>query len=70
MELKQSFTINGEIVVPTGKKLGNLTIYQNEKEFDDLTLHFVDDKGKVVGSLNVEAEMSQGMGYISDWSVK
>lgn len=69
MELKQSFTINGVVVVPTEQRLGNLIVYKKDDNEWDLTLYFVDDLGMVVGTLNVEADMSQGVGYVSDWSI-
>lgn len=69
MKLETNYTIGGVVVEDTGKRLGDLVIYTPKVDGDDLTLYFVNREGNLVGKMEVEAEMSQGCGYISDWNV-
>ena len=69
-KLEQNFTINGEVVVPTGKKLGIYNIYEaSQDNEDELILYFVKDNGDVVDKLTVEADYGQACGYVSEWRV-
>ena len=63
-KLKQCFTIDGKVVDHRGK-IGSMYVYSTELDCDT-RLYFVNEDGDVEGIILVEADMSQGCGYISD----
>lgn len=71
-KLEQNFTIDGKVVEHKGV-VGLYKVYCCEGDEDcaddTVILFFVDDTDDVVGSMRVDADMGQGIGYISDVSV-
>ncbi len=63
-KLKQSFTIEGKLVDHRGN-IGEMGLYSTELDCDT-RLYFVNKDGDVEGVILLQAEMSQGCGYISD----
>ena len=73
MKLQTNTTINGNVVFKKGK-VGVYEVYATDylgvDSDDDVTLYFVDSHGEVFGTIEVEADMGQGCGYIADVKVK
>lgn len=69
--IKKEFTLNGKVVTDTGKRVGAYRIFEGKSGEDDygLVLHFVDIDQNLVGTISVEAEMGQGIGYVSGYEV-
>lgn len=71
MELNKSFTINGNVVEETNKTIAGYKLYvkfDNDERF--MTIYFVDKHMNVKNALEIKADESQGLGYISKWGVK
>ena len=69
--IKKEFTLNGKIVTYTGKRVGAYHIFEEQAGEGDygLVLHFVDIDQNLVGTISVEAEMGQSIGYVSGYEV-
>ncbi len=67
-KLEQNFTISGKVVEPQGE-VGNLTVYSEGLGEEEVVLHFINEDSESVGSIKLEAWMSQGCGLISDITV-
>ena len=71
--LESKYIINGEIVNKSTYTLDKYDVYETITTGDitDLTLYFVDrGTGECNHVLSVGADMGQGVGYISDWSLE
>ncbi|AHK11289.1 hypothetical protein S14_180 [Shewanella sp. phage 1/4] len=67
MNVESSFTIDGKVVVKTKMKIGEYEIYKtDDSDLSYTFLYFVDKNRKVLSSMEIEAGMGQGMGYVSD----
>jgi hypothetical protein len=62
MKLEQNFMIDGDVVVETGV-MDNLKTFTHY-DFEDAKVYFVNNKGEVVGIMNIHTETGQGEGYI------
>lgn len=69
MELQKNFTIQGKVVHHVGRVGKSVDVYTPEDDDLDITFFFVQD-GKVTHTLDVEAEMGQGTGFISGYEIK
>jgi hypothetical protein len=65
MKVESSFTIDGKVVEPTKMRVGEYFVYKFEEDFEYI-LYFVDKNLKVVSRMDIETDMGQGSGYISD----
>lgn len=68
MEVKTSFTIEGQVVINLGTVDG-YTVYRNENDTSGATLFFTKN-GKVKFRLEVSAGTSQNFAFISDIDFK
>jgi hypothetical protein len=64
MKLETNTTINGTVVEYIGK-IDELRVFHTELD-SDIKLYFVNGADVVVGTIDIEAEMAQGVGYISE----
>lgn len=66
MKVEKAFTINGRVVTEVFRK-GDFTVYEYESGVGEMTLYFVNNKTEtVMFQQYIEADMSQGTGYISN----
>lgn len=69
--VEQNLTLDGRVLHKTDSRANKLDVYMDaDGTGDDETFYFVNGKNEVVFSLKVEADMSQGCGFISDWNIK
>ena len=64
MKLETNTTINGTVVEYAGD-IDKLRVFHTELD-TDIKLYFVNGANIVVGTIDVETEMGQGIGYISE----
>jgi hypothetical protein len=65
MKVESSFTIDGNVVEPTELKVGVYSVYRYRGDYDYI-LYFVDKDLKVISRMEIESDMGQGCGYVSD----
>ncbi len=66
MKVTRGITIDGEVVEQVGCIGGSIGVYSTETGGDDVKLYFLNKNDEVMSVLTVEAEMSQGFGFISE----
>ncbi len=66
IKLQVSEVIDGKVVTKAGQIGNSLSVYKTAEDSDDETLYVVDKKGILITKIHIEADMSQGGGYISN----
>lgn len=69
--LVKNYTIGKTVVNDTGKTIGQYRIFSDNKIEGEreTTLFFVNILDECVGYMDIEADMAQATGFISEWGV-
>ena len=64
--VERKFSINGK-VVEKSTTVGNTTVYYRSVESGTSVKYYFVQNDEVINTLKVDADMSQGTGYICSW---
>ena len=70
MKVNRGITIDGVVVEQIGSIAGSIEVYSNGCGEDQVTLYFLNKNDEVMTTIDIETDMGQGQGFVSDIKVE